>query len=60
MGVEGAYARRTLPPLARLALVGRLSGVEGTALDRIGGPGAPDQPDRTSSGACWCAGCARH
>ncbi|MFG2992013.1 TetR/AcrR family transcriptional regulator [Streptomyces sp. NPDC048257] len=43
---EGAYGRRTLPPLARLALVGWLSGVEGTTLDWIGGLSAPDQPDR--------------
>ncbi|MFJ6796053.1 TetR/AcrR family transcriptional regulator [Streptomyces sp. NPDC091268] len=33
---EGAYGRRTVPPLARLALVGWLSGVEGTTLEWIG------------------------
>nr|WP_236070480.1 TetR/AcrR family transcriptional regulator [Streptomyces polyasparticus] len=30
---EGAYQRRDIPPLARLALVGWLSGVEGVTLD---------------------------
>ncbi|MEV7546917.1 TetR/AcrR family transcriptional regulator [Streptomyces sp. NPDC089915] len=35
---EGAYGRRTVPPLARLALVGWLSGVEGTTLDWTGAP----------------------
>ncbi|MFF4450866.1 TetR/AcrR family transcriptional regulator [Streptomyces sp. NPDC001502] len=51
---DGAYGRRTLPPMARLALVGWLSGVEGTTLDWIGAPSAPDrpeQPDRTELGA---------
>ncbi|MFD7836907.1 TetR/AcrR family transcriptional regulator [Streptomyces sp. NPDC059761] len=33
---EGAYGRRAVPPLARLALVGWLSGVEGTTLEWIG------------------------
>lgn len=33
---EGAYGRRTIPPIARLALVGWLSGVEGTTLEWIG------------------------
>lgn len=33
---EGAYGRRTVPPVARLALVGWLSAVEGTTLDWIG------------------------
>lgn len=37
---EGAYGRRVLPPIARLALVGWLSGVEGTTLEWIGGLGA--------------------
>ncbi|WP_371614886.1 TetR/AcrR family transcriptional regulator [Streptomyces sp. NBC_00454] len=60
---EGAYGRRTVPPLARLALVGWLSGVEGSTLDWIGsadglpdglpdGPlGAPGRPDRAGFGA---------
>ncbi|MFJ6485623.1 TetR/AcrR family transcriptional regulator [Streptomyces sp. NPDC091682] len=48
---EAAYGRRTLPPIARLALVGWLSGVEGATLDWIGALGAPDQPDRTELGA---------
>ncbi|MFA7768647.1 TetR/AcrR family transcriptional regulator [Streptomyces sp. NPDC048723] len=48
---EGAYGRRTLPPIARLALVGWLSGVEGTTLDWIGALSAPGQPDRTELGA---------
>ncbi|KPI00156.1 transcriptional regulator, TetR family [Actinobacteria bacterium OV450] len=33
---EGAYGRRAVPPLARLALVGWLSGVEGATLEWIG------------------------
>lgn len=33
---EGAYGRRDIPPIARLALVGWLSGVEGSTLDWIG------------------------
>ncbi|MFD3677453.1 TetR/AcrR family transcriptional regulator [Streptomyces sp. NPDC058613] len=47
---EGAYGRRTLPPIARLALVGWLSGVEGITLEWIGGlagladPGASGGP----------------
>lgn len=42
---EGAYGRRTVPPLARLALVGWLSGVEGSTLDWIGSAdGLPDGP----------------
>ncbi|MFI1649705.1 TetR/AcrR family transcriptional regulator [Streptomyces avidinii] len=48
---EGAYGRRTLPPIARLALVGWLSGVEGTTLAWIGALGAPDQPGRAELGA---------
>ncbi|MFJ3965862.1 TetR/AcrR family transcriptional regulator [Streptomyces sp. NPDC090036] len=48
---EGAYGRRALPPLARLALVGWLSGVEGATLDWIGALDAPDQPDRAVLGA---------
>ncbi|MEV6952252.1 TetR/AcrR family transcriptional regulator [Streptomyces sp. NPDC051183] len=50
---EGAYGRRSVPPLARLALVGWLSGVEGITLEWIGAlaAGAPDQPDRTELGA---------
>lgn len=38
---EGAYGRRTIPPIARLALVGWLSAVEGTTLEWIGGLAAP-------------------
>lgn len=38
---EGAYGRRTVPPIARLALVGWLSGVEGITLEWIGGLGGP-------------------
>ncbi|MCY0921835.1 MULTISPECIES: TetR/AcrR family transcriptional regulator [unclassified Streptomyces] len=34
---EAAYGRRTVSPLARLALVGWLSGVEGITLEWIGG-----------------------
>lgn len=34
---EGAYGRRTLPPVARLSLVGWLSAVEGITLEWIGG-----------------------
>ncbi|MFJ9339257.1 TetR/AcrR family transcriptional regulator [Streptomyces sp. NPDC101733] len=48
---EGAYGRRTVPPLARLALVGWLSGVEGATLDWIGAPDARDRPDRAALGA---------
>ncbi|MER5732425.1 TetR/AcrR family transcriptional regulator [Streptomyces sp. NPDC002138] len=48
---EGAYGHRALPPLARLALVGWLSGVEGTTLDWIGTEGEPDRPDRAALGA---------
>ncbi|MFJ7269454.1 TetR/AcrR family transcriptional regulator [Streptomyces sp. NPDC099050] len=33
---EGAYGRREIPPVARLALVGWLAGVEGSTLDWIG------------------------
>lgn len=33
---EGAYGRREIPPVARLALVGWLAGVEGITLDWIG------------------------
>ncbi|MQS36239.1 TetR/AcrR family transcriptional regulator [Streptomyces katsurahamanus] len=39
---EGAYGRRDLPPLARLALLGWLSGVEQIALDWLG----RREPDR--------------
>ncbi|MFE9932924.1 TetR/AcrR family transcriptional regulator [Streptomyces sp. NPDC005533] len=58
---EGAYGHRSLPPLARLALVGWLSAVEGITLEWIGGPGGPggpkvasavaEQPDRGELGA---------
>ncbi|WUC68863.1 TetR/AcrR family transcriptional regulator [Streptomyces sp. NBC_00667] len=37
---EGAYGHRAVPPIARLALVGWLSGVEGTTLEWVGGLGA--------------------
>lgn len=43
----------SLPPgrqVARVALVGRLSGAGGAALDWIGRPGAPDRPDRAELG----------
>ncbi|WP_051696257.1 TetR/AcrR family transcriptional regulator [Streptomyces sp. NRRL S-244] len=42
---EGAYGRRAVPPLARLALVGWLSGVEGAALEWIGALAADADPD---------------
>lgn len=56
---EGAYGHRAVPPIARLALVGWLAGVEGSTLDWIGspepppgaGPGAAVRPDRTEFGA---------
>lgn len=38
---EGAYGRREIPPMARLALVGWLAGVEGSTLDWIGPADAP-------------------
>lgn len=40
---EGAYGRREIPPIARLALVGWLAGVEGSTLDWIGPAKAPAQ-----------------
>ncbi|WP_404961162.1 TetR/AcrR family transcriptional regulator [Streptomyces sp. 147326] len=51
---EGAYGHRALPPVARLALVGWLSSVEGITLEWIGGPGGIEveaQPDRAEIGA---------
>ncbi|MFJ1563446.1 TetR/AcrR family transcriptional regulator [Streptomyces erythrochromogenes] len=48
---EGAYGHRSVPPIARLALVGWLSAVEGTTLEWIGGLSAPDQPGRARLGA---------
>ncbi|WP_405829230.1 MULTISPECIES: TetR/AcrR family transcriptional regulator [unclassified Streptomyces] len=57
---EGAYGHRALPQVARLALVGWLSSVEGVTLEWIGGlggigrPGGIDvvgQPDRAELGA---------
>ncbi|MEW1637166.1 TetR/AcrR family transcriptional regulator [Streptomyces sp. NPDC093801] len=45
---EGAYGRRALPPLARLALVGWLSGVEGATLDWIGSDAGEGRPDRAA------------
>ncbi|WP_079154077.1 TetR/AcrR family transcriptional regulator [Streptomyces subrutilus] len=50
---ESAYGRRTVPPLARLALVGWLSSVEGITLEWTGalGAGADGQPDRARLGA---------
>lgn len=48
---EGAYGTRAVPPLARLALIGWLSGVEGATLDWIA-PGRPDPaPGREEVGA---------
>ncbi|MFE3939494.1 TetR/AcrR family transcriptional regulator, partial [Streptomyces goshikiensis] len=35
---EGAYGRREIPPIARLALVGWLAAVEGTTLEWIAAP----------------------
>lgn len=40
---EGAYGRREIPPIARLALVGWLAGVEGSTLDWIGPAQTPAQ-----------------
>lgn len=51
---EGAYGRRAVPPVARPALVGWLSGAEGTTLEWIGGPGADGGdgvPDRAEPAA---------
>ncbi|MBT2407288.1 MULTISPECIES: TetR/AcrR family transcriptional regulator [unclassified Streptomyces] len=52
---EGAYGRPTVPPIARLALVGWLSGVEGATLEWIGtlaaDPTGEEQPDRARLGA---------
>ncbi|MGW0394461.1 TetR/AcrR family transcriptional regulator [Streptomyces sp. NPDC003042] len=48
---EGAYGTRAIPPLARLALVGWLSGVEGSTLDWIGSHAAEGQPDRAALAA---------
>ncbi|MGW6818396.1 TetR/AcrR family transcriptional regulator [Streptomyces sp. NPDC055005] len=48
---EAAYGRRTVSPLARLALVGWLSGVEGIALEWIGALGAEGQPGRAEVAA---------
>ncbi|MDJ0380933.1 TetR/AcrR family transcriptional regulator [Streptomyces sp. G-G2] len=48
---EGAYGHRAVPPLARLALIGWLSGVEGTTLEWIGTEGEPERPDRPVLGA---------
>lgn len=47
---EGAYGSRAIPALARLALVGWLSGVEGGTLDWIGSPEVPGRPDRVEVG----------
>ncbi|WP_328924614.1 TetR/AcrR family transcriptional regulator [Streptomyces sp. NBC_00190] len=50
---EGAYGRRTLPQIARLALLGWLSSVEGITLEWIGGlvADAAGQPGRAELGA---------
>ncbi|MFE9844122.1 TetR/AcrR family transcriptional regulator [Streptomyces goshikiensis] len=50
---EGAYGRREIPPIARLALVGWLAAVEGTTLEWIAPPadGADERPDRDRLGA---------
>ncbi|MCX4524734.1 MULTISPECIES: TetR/AcrR family transcriptional regulator [unclassified Streptomyces] len=52
---EGAYGRREIPPLARLALVGWLCAVEGATLEWIGALAAQaaDQPDRDRLGALF-------
>ncbi|MFI8102856.1 TetR/AcrR family transcriptional regulator [Streptomyces sp. NPDC086023] len=48
---EGAYGRRSVPPPARLALIGWLGGVEGITLDWIA-PGTPGPvPPREELGA---------
>ncbi|MFE3584226.1 TetR/AcrR family transcriptional regulator [Streptomyces vinaceus] len=47
---EGAYGSRAVPPLARLALVGWLSGVEGTTLEWIGALAADAQVDPGTAG----------
>ncbi|MFD9305894.1 TetR/AcrR family transcriptional regulator [Streptomyces sp. NPDC060048] len=52
---EGAYGRRSVPPLARLALVGWLSGVEGSTLEWIGSPEAPG-PGAAEAGGAMRAG----
>lgn len=50
---EGAYGRRTVPPVARLALVGWLASVEGITLEWIGALAADPagQPGRARLGA---------
>ncbi|MCX4694499.1 TetR/AcrR family transcriptional regulator [Streptomyces sp. NBC_01408] len=50
---EGAYGRRSVPPVARLALVGWLSSVEGITLEWIGALAADPagQPGRVRLGA---------
>lgn len=49
---EGAYGRREIPPLARLALIGWLAGVEGSTLDWIGPAQVPAQvPEGREPGA---------
>ncbi|MEU8775650.1 TetR/AcrR family transcriptional regulator [Streptomyces sp. NPDC048606] len=48
---EGAYGRRAIPALARLALVGWLCAVEGVTLDWIGSAEAADRPGRAEVGA---------
>ncbi|MFE9794167.1 TetR/AcrR family transcriptional regulator [Streptomyces goshikiensis] len=50
---EGAYGRREIPPIARLALVGWLAAVEGTTLEWIAAPadGVDGRPDRDRLGA---------
>ncbi|MFD6182469.1 TetR/AcrR family transcriptional regulator [Streptomyces goshikiensis] len=50
---EGAYGRREVPPIARLALVGWLAAVEGTTLEWIAAhaDGAAGRPDRDRLGA---------
>lgn len=55
---EGAYGHRAVPPIARLALVGWLSGVEGITLEWIGGLGGPGAPGGSGSpgGAAPVAG----
>ncbi|MEV6582024.1 TetR/AcrR family transcriptional regulator [Streptomyces sp. NPDC051582] len=51
---EGAYGSRVVPPLARLALVGWLSGVEGITLEWIGALAADAQVDPGTEGDAEC------
>ncbi|MGW5851164.1 TetR/AcrR family transcriptional regulator [Streptomyces sp. NPDC055254] len=55
---EGAYGTRSVPPIARLALVGWLSAVEGITLEWIGGVGGSGA-DRMRTGGAATAGAGR-